>query len=82
MLGHNNQYIARVREEVTFRCVHEDDRAALQEGLAGLIAGGDTLRHTCRIFHDGFGEYRWICIEGSRRTGSDGASFCMWSTAT
>ena len=75
VLGHNNQYIARVREEVTFRCVHEDDCAALQEGLAGLIAGGDTLRHTCRIFHDGFGEYRWICIEGSRRTGSDGGEF-------
>lgn len=71
VLGPSNRH-AQVKEQVNFIGVHEDDRAALKEGLAGLLGGGDTLRHTCRLFNNDMGEYRWICIEGSRRIHSDG----------
>ena len=72
VLGYNNTHIAQVKEQVTFVGVHEDDRAALLEELAGLLNGGETLRHTCRVFHDEMGEYRWIQVEGSRRVRPDG----------
>lgn len=60
VLGYNNMHIAQIKEQVTFIGVHEDDRAALLENLADLLNGGDMMRHTCRVFHDGLGEYRWI----------------------
>ena len=72
VLGYNNTHIAQIKEQVTFIGVHEDDRAALLEELAGLLNGGETLRHTCRVFHDELGEYRWIQVEGSRRVRPDG----------
>lgn len=72
VLGYNNMHIAQIKEQVTFIGVHEDDRAALLENLADLLNGGDMMRHTCRVFHDGLGEYRWIQVEGSRRVQPDG----------
>lgn len=84
VLGYNNKHIAQVKEEVSFLGVHEDDRAALQAALAGLLKGGDTLRHTSRLFHDELGEYRWICMEGSRRILSDGSEilYTVYSDVT
>lgn len=73
VLGYNNTHITQVREQVTFIGIHEDDRAALLENLNDLLNGGERLRHTCRVFHDGLGEYRWIQIEGSRRVRPDGS---------
>ena len=74
VLGPSKRH-AQVREQVSFAGVHEDDRAALQKELAGLLAGGDMLRHTCRLFHEELEEYRWICMEGARRAASDGSVF-------
>ena len=71
VLGYTNTHIAQIKEQVTFIGVHEDDRTALERDLAVLLHGGHLLRHTCRIFHDELGEYRWIHIEGSRRADSD-----------
>lgn len=75
VLGYNNTHIAQVKEQVTFIGIHEDDRGALLENLNDLLNGGEMVRHTCRIFHDGLGEYRWIQIEGSRRVQPDGNEF-------
>ena len=72
VLGSSNRH-AQVKEQVDFIGVHEDDREALLQGLDGLLDGGDSMRHTCRLFHDELKEYRWICIEGSRRIEPDGS---------
>lgn len=74
VLGPSNIH-ARIREQVSFAGVHEDDRAALQKELACLLAGGDMMRHTCRLFHEEMEEYRWICMEGARRVQPDGSVF-------
>lgn len=75
VLGYNNTHITQVKEQVAFIGIHEDDRATLLEKLNDLLNGGEMVRHTCRIFHDGLGEYRWIQIEGSRRAQPDGNEF-------
>ena len=72
VLGYNNKHIAQVKEQVSFIGVHEDDRAALLESLSHLLNGGEMMRHTCRVYHDELGEYRWIHVEGSRRIQPDG----------
>lgn len=83
VLGSANRH-AKLREKVDFIGVHEDDRDALLKGLYGLLDGGDTLRHICRLFHDELGEYRWICIEGSRRVLEDGSEliYTVYSDVT
>ena len=83
VLGSSGRH-AQVMEQVDFIGVHEDDRAALQLNLAGLLGGGESLRHTCRLFHDELGEYRWICIEGSRRVHHDGTEllYAVYSDVT
>lgn len=74
VLGPSKRH-AQVSEQVLFDGVHEDDRAALQKELSGLLSGGNMLRHTCRLFHEELEEYRWICMEGSRRVRPDGSVF-------
>lgn len=74
VLGPSKRH-AQVSEQVSFIGVHEEDRATLQKEVSGLLNGGDMLRHTCRLFHEELGEYRWICIEGARRVGTDGDAF-------
>ena len=71
LLGYSKENMERVKREMTFLGVHEEDRPTLQEKVDALIQGEKPQSHICRIFNDMRGEYRWICLEGSLHESGD-----------
>ena len=45
----------------------------MKEKVNRLLRKGTALSHTCRIFNDNQGRYRWVHIDGSAEHGEDGS---------
>lgn len=69
MLGYSSEHISEIEnsgQELTLSGVHKEDIPALKEKITKLLHEGTTLSHTCRIFHDKKGIYRWIHLDGAK----------------
>ncbi|MBS7008724.1 MAG: PAS domain-containing protein [Anaerostipes sp.] len=68
VLGYSDGHISEVMQTeqgLTFSGVHKEDVPELQEKVNQLLHEGTALSHTCRIFHDKKGIYRWIHMDGA-----------------
>ncbi len=72
ILGYSDEHISQVQRETALLGVHQEDVPGLKEKLRTLSADCTALQHTCRIFNDKRGEYRWIHAEGSVKRQKDG----------
>ena len=69
VLGYSDEHISELKKSergVEILGVHREDASALNEKVNELLHKGTPLSHTCRIFHDKKGDYRWIRMDGAR----------------
>ena len=84
ILGYSDEHILQTQREMTFLGVHEEDLPVLKEKVDEMLRNGTTLYHTCRVFNDKCGEYRWIRIESSIERQEDGSQllYAVYSDAS
>lgn len=72
-LGYSEEHISEIRQKMSFLGVHREDLSAVWGKVNKLLQEGTALSHTCRIFNDQQGIYRWIHIDGSIEHDEDGS---------
>lgn len=68
VLGYSDEHISEIRKfekGMAYLGVCPEDLSALQVKVHEFFYKGATLSHTCRIFHDKKGVYRWIHLDGA-----------------
>ena len=72
-LGCFEEYTGEISRETAFQGIHREDLPEVKEKVNRLLRKGTALSHTCRIFNDNQGRYRWVHIDGSAEHGEDGS---------
>ena len=72
-LGCFEEYTGEISRETAFQGIHREDLPEVKEKVNRLLRKGTALSHTCRIFYDNQGRYRWVHIDGSAEHGEDGS---------
>ncbi len=72
IVGYSEGNARRVERETSYLNVHPEDLEPLKEKISALLENGGVMRDTYRLWNDREQEYRWIHLEGTVRTHSDG----------
>ena len=80
-MGYSEEHIHSVEQQTDYLGVHHEDVDALQEKIREAVRCNGLIQHTYRLWNDREMEYRWIRLDGSVKSQSEGKNFYTPFTA-
>lgn len=75
IMGYSEEHIHSVEQQTDYLGVHHEDVDALQEKIREAVRCNGLIQHTYRLWNDREMEYRWIRLDGSVKSQSEGKKF-------